>query len=339
MENNIKQRFILFLKHLGIGQTEFEKRCEISRGAISKIKDGVSSPNLKKIAEVYPELNLDWLITGNGEMLNYFLVPKNADKIRKVYKNCLEAGKKILESNSKPVFSNNNSVHNSKETDFKDVNFESVKFEEDENLTDEYYIKNVNELFILMRFDIKKFRQGIKSTFDFVKMHQFILDLPKKYIWLNENISDTKIENTKIVSIEQEYSDDDGIYLYDVSAAAGYGSFDVMISKDNIIGKYKIPDFKHADFLIYVTGSSMYPKYSSGDIIACKKLYESQFIQWGKVYVIATEEQGLLVKRLKKCENDNYITAVSDNPNYEPFDIPKVEICGLALVLGVLRLE
>jgi phage repressor protein C with HTH and peptisase S24 domain len=130
-----------------------------------------------------------------------------------------------------------------------------------------------------------------------------------------------------------------GFPLYDVSASAGYGSFDEMIKSEKLVGNFIIPGFTNIDWMIYVAGASMYPKYSSGDIIACRVLHESRFIQWGKVYVIATSEQGILVKRLKKCENEDYLTAVCDNPAYDSFDIPKNEILGIALVVGVVRLE
>lgn len=129
------------------------------------------------------------------------------------------------------------------------------------------------------------------------------------------------------------------IALYDVEAAAGYESFDVMISKEKVVGEFVIPTFKSADWMIYVRGTSMYPKYSSGDIIACKEIKESRFIQWNKVYVVATREQGLLVKRLMPSDDENCIKAVSDNEKYPPFDIPEDEIFGIALVLGAIRLE
>lgn len=129
------------------------------------------------------------------------------------------------------------------------------------------------------------------------------------------------------------------ICLYDISASAGFGSFDEMLSKEKVVGKYVVPDFKGVDWMIYVKGSSMYPKYSSGDIIACRVLHESKFIQWGKVYVVATREQGILVKRLRKSEIEDCILATSDNPSYEPFDIPQNEILGIALVVGVIRME
>lgn len=68
-KNNIKERIIEFLAYLDIGQGKFEKNCGISNGTVNNIKDGVSSPNIYKIVKRYPELNLDWLITGEGEML------------------------------------------------------------------------------------------------------------------------------------------------------------------------------------------------------------------------------------------------------------------------------
>lgn len=129
------------------------------------------------------------------------------------------------------------------------------------------------------------------------------------------------------------------LLLYDTVAAAGYASFDTMLSHEKVVGEFVIPTFTAADWMIYVRGSSMYPKYSSGDIIACKEIKESKFIQWNKVYVIATHEQGLLVKRLMPSDKDDCILAVSDNSNYPAFNIPINEICGIALVLGVVRLE
>jgi hypothetical protein len=70
MEDNIKQRLIMFLKHLGIGQGKFEKNTDIGNGTVNNIKDGIGSPKLAKIITCYPELNIKWLLTGEGKMLN-----------------------------------------------------------------------------------------------------------------------------------------------------------------------------------------------------------------------------------------------------------------------------
>lgn len=66
---NFKERLLIFLKHLGIGQTKFEENTKLGRASISKIKNGMSAPNLAKISSAYPELNIDWLLSGEGAML------------------------------------------------------------------------------------------------------------------------------------------------------------------------------------------------------------------------------------------------------------------------------
>lgn len=93
------------------------------------------------------------------------------------------------------------------------------------------------------------------------------------------------------------------------------------------------------EFLIRVSGSSMYPKYANGDILACKKIHEILFIQWGKVHVIESVSQGALVKRIFEHDADT-IRCVSDNKdNYPAFLMPKSDIRSLSIVLGVIRLE
>ncbi len=124
-------------------------------------------------------------------------------------------------------------------------------------------------------------------------------------------------------------------------AVAGFGSGEFAIAEQDVKDYYIIPKFKNrkVDFMIEVSGSSMYPKYNSGDIVACRIIKESNFIQWNKVHVISTKEQGILVKRIDISEKPNHVTAISDNKDYRPFDIPEEEITGLAIVVGVIRLE
>ena len=103
--------------------------------------------------------------------------------------------------------------------------------------------------------------------------------------------------------------------------------------------RYVVPVFKGADFLISVKGSSMYPKYNSGDIVACKRLAMSDlFFQWNKVYVLDTD-QGPLIKRVKPGSDKEHVTIVSDNERYEPFELSLDHIYHVALVIGVIRLE
>ncbi|MCT4646438.1 MAG: helix-turn-helix domain-containing protein [Carboxylicivirga sp.] len=133
----------------------------------------------------------------------------------------------------------------------------------------------------------------------------------------------------------------EGVPFVEKLAAAGFGNGEFAIDKQDVKDYYVIPKFKNrkVDFMIEVCGSSMYPKYNSGDVVACRIIKESTFIQWNKVHVLATKEQGILIKRLKKSKIKECLLAVSDNKDYEPFDIPESEITGIAIVVGVIRLE
>lgn len=142
------------------------------------------------------------------------------------------------------------------------------------------------------------------------------------------------------IAVKTEVDNPDAYPLIDLSAAAGFGTANFAIEKRDVKDYYVIPKFRDLkiDFMIEVSGSSMYPRINSGDIIACCIIKESKFIQWNKAHVISTTEQGLLVKRILE-HDDNSILAVSDNPEYPPFKIPINEITGIALVVGIVRIE
>ena len=132
-----------------------------------------------------------------------------------------------------------------------------------------------------------------------------------------------------------------GIPFVSVTAIGGFGSTNFAIQQEDIKEYYVIPKFKHKkiDFMIEVEGSSMYPKYSSGDVVACTIIKESSFIQWNKTHVVITREQGIIIKRLKKSDIEDNLIMISDNKSYEPFEVNKKDITGIALVVGVIRLE
>lgn len=137
---------------------------------------------------------------------------------------------------------------------------------------------------------------------------------------------------------KQTSNPNEGIPLIPVEAMAGALSCDTTVLEYEC-DRYVVPMFKGADFLIPVKGSSMYPKYSSGDIVACQRVdMNNLFFQWNKVYVIDTN-QGALIKRIKPGHDENHILIVSDNEKYDPFELPYSAIHAVALVIGVIRLE
>ena len=62
------------------------------------------------------------------------------------------------------------------------------------------------------------------------------------------------------------------------------------------------------------------------------------FFQWGKVYVINTD-QGALIKKVEQGTTNESITLVSENEKYKPFEISRRGIYQIAIVIGVIRAE
>lgn len=189
------------------GQKAFEERCGLSNGQINKMNNGTNTTTLGKIAEVCPQLNLRWLILGEGAMLK---------------------------------------------------------------------------------------------------------DGPS-------------------------YESETRIPLIPFEAVAGHGS--PVYEDEKVEERYTVSEFRDCDFLIRVKGDSMSPKFTGGDLLACKKITDTYFFQWGRCYVIYTQSQGCMVKRIQPSEREGWIKCVSDNKDYAPFDVPLDDIVSVALVNGSISLE
>lgn len=163
--------------------------------------------------------------------------------------------------------------------------------------------------------------------------------LPNETVTKRVTFSDKTKNTINVTHLLNEPQSEYGIPLIPIEAMAGFGTGGVQVM-DYDTERYVVPEFTelNVDFMLRVKGSSMYPKYNSGDLVACKKLVLNDiFFQWNKVYVLDTD-QGALIKRIKKG-SDDHLQIVSDNPSYEPYELHLSKIHAIAIVLGVIRLE
>lgn len=177
-----------------------------------------------------------------------------------------------------------------------------------------------------------------RNTFDTELIYTKCVDIDANWLLTGEGEMLKSDNNTPAVAEPQIPS---GIPMLPFDAFAGIGTDVEGVNLDTIEERYVVPlfDGMKMDFMISVRGSSMYPKYNSGDVVACRMVQELLFVQWNKVYVLDTISQGVIIKRLKKSDKEGFVICKSDNEQYEPFEIPMSDIRTIALVVGVIRLE
>ena len=70
MENIVKERLLQFINSIGSTQKAFEKAINAGQGYINNISKSIGFEKLNAIKLNYPQLNIEWLLTGAGEMLD-----------------------------------------------------------------------------------------------------------------------------------------------------------------------------------------------------------------------------------------------------------------------------
>lgn len=148
-------------------------------------------------------------------------------------------------------------------------------------------------------------------------------------------------KSTEVVVKKVDSNSKEGIPLIPLDAIAGFPATDSSYAYMENCDRYIIPEFqdKGADFIIRVSGDSMIPLYYNGDLIACHKIHDIRFFQWGTVYVLETS-QGILVKRImESTDHDDCILCTSENDTvHRPFLLPKDDIRSMSTIVGLIRI-
>lgn len=76
---SIKERIYTFIKYKDISVKKFEELCGLSNGYISSMRKGFGTDKLNNVLRLFPELNREWLIYGEGEMLNTSISQTNTN--------------------------------------------------------------------------------------------------------------------------------------------------------------------------------------------------------------------------------------------------------------------
>lgn len=70
MESTIKERLMEFIKAENISVNKFERMANLSVGYLRQLRKEPSPTKIESIIRAFPQINKEWLETGNGEMFN-----------------------------------------------------------------------------------------------------------------------------------------------------------------------------------------------------------------------------------------------------------------------------
>ncbi len=66
---SVKERLLEFIRYKNISVKRFEEKCGLSNGYISSMRKGLGVEKLENVLKQFPDLNRDWLLYGEKEML------------------------------------------------------------------------------------------------------------------------------------------------------------------------------------------------------------------------------------------------------------------------------
>lgn len=144
-------------------------------------------------------------------------------------------------------------------------------------------------------------------------------------------------EMLKTASPSYSVSANRGVPYYDVDFIGG---FDVVLNDQSRNPDYYIdfPAYNKADAWANITGHSMEPLISHGDMIALKRIEDwPNYILYGEVYGIVTSEYRTVKKVRKSVKGEDYLRLVPVNPEFDEQDIPKSIVRGVFQIIGCAK--
>lgn len=155
---------------------------------------------------------------------------------------------------------------------------------------------------------------------------------------LSTNFSKTDInfsEEKALQVLENEGLTGRRVYISPEPASAGYPSHYLTDSRESLDYFY-MPFLKEKGLYaaFKVQGRSMEEYVQEGSWVVCRLIEEKHQIRSGNIYLVATQSDGVLLKRirLEPKVREKGIICYSDNPHYTPFFVPNEDILAVWVV-------
>lgn len=301
---SVIQRILQIIDYSGLGVTEFSKSVGVSNGYFAKQKAknaNVGSQILEKIVKKYPDINVAWLLTGEGDML---VSQENISEKKDISKTTENVT--ILEGNKK-----GNTKGNKRKLQKTLPNNNTLIPPLSDHTT-----------------EIHTAPDGTKIKVDLHTPKATRTDIHGESRPTPAAIAaDIRSTYTAVGAVS--------VPVVDIEAAAGGGAInsDYFDEADVMrLPASMLPRTSAKRLCISVSGESMEPTICDGTRIVVRLLDRSEWarIRSGEVYVVTDREGNSYVKRLRNnLETSGRLILTSDNPNqrkYTPLPLMEDEI-------------
>ncbi|MFM6924147.1 MAG: XRE family transcriptional regulator [Ferruginibacter sp.] len=120
------------------------------------------------------------------------------------------------------------------------------------------------------------------------------------------------------------------IHFVPVKAAAGYLASYADTEFIDELNTFTLPMLAGGNYRAFeIIGDSMLPT-PSGSIIVGEKIDSTDDIKNGQAYIVVSRNEGIVYKRIEKNgRSKNKLTLVSDNPQYQPYQVNTEDVAEL----------
>ena len=141
-----------------------------------------------------------------------------------------------------------------------------------------------------------------------------------------DDLEIAKGDNLRVLAITMDHQQRENIELVNSKAAAGYleNFQDPEYIRD--LPKMFIPGLPSGTYRAFeIKGDSMLPM-PSGSLVISKYVESLQDIKDDKTYIVVTQHDGIVYKRVRNHADSHRLTAISDNEIYPPYTIDYSDI-------------
>lgn len=264
-----------------------------------------SRSTCEKIVNAFPKYSLNWLLTGEGDMLTQKeeTAQSCSTAVNQEFKNLIDRIKYEFSINQSQIAER----LGIKQTYLSDMINGRVPYNESMR-------NKINDVFHIHGYENNSYIKKEKSV-------------------NQENV-------VEITSTDIKENIFTGTPVYDIDATCGTDNREIEFAEDRIIGSVDLPEVSKAGKIITANGDSMEPVIRNGSRIVIRQVFGWEDIFYGQIYLILLDEYRM-IKYIRRYEPDeeNYIILRSENSKYDDIKLHKSKIRKLFIVENILSVK